>query len=78
MTSLATALGALPIAMSLGAAAKSRMGMGIVVVGGIIFSLVLTLFVIPAMYSYLSRGHKKKAVKNYELETVKSTYEKTV
>jgi hydrophobe/amphiphile efflux-1 (HAE1) family protein len=78
MTSLATALGALPIAMSLGAAAKSRMGMGIVVVGGIIFSLILTLFVIPAMYSYLSRGHKKKAQKNYELETVKSAYEKTV
>jgi multidrug efflux pump subunit AcrB len=60
MTSLATALGALPIAMSLGAAAKSRMGMGIVVVGGIIFSLILTLFVIPAMYSYLSREHRKK------------------
>jgi multidrug efflux pump len=60
MTSLATALGALPIAMSLGAAAKSRMGMGIVVIGGILFSLVLTLFVIPAMYSFLSREHKKK------------------
>jgi len=60
MTSLATALGALPIAMSLGAAAKSRMGMGIVVVGGILFSLTLTLFVIPAMYTYLSKTHKKK------------------
>jgi multidrug efflux pump len=59
MTSIATALGALPIAMSLGAAAKSRMGMGVVVVGGILFSLVLTLFVIPAMYSYLSREKKK-------------------
>lgn len=56
MTSLATALGALPIAMSLGAAAKSRMGMGIVVVGGIMFSLLLTLFVVPAIYSYLSRN----------------------
>jgi multidrug efflux pump subunit AcrB len=78
MTSLATALGALPIAMSLGAAAKSRMGMGIVVVGGIVFSLILTLFVIPAMYSYLSREHKKKSEKKHELETVKPTYEKTV
>ncbi len=68
MTSLATALGALPIAMSLGAAAKSRMGMGIVVVGGIIFSLILTLFVIPAMYSYLSREHKKKSKRNYDLD----------
>ncbi|KAA2244590.1 efflux RND transporter permease subunit [Chitinophaga agrisoli] len=55
MTSLAMALGALPIAMSLGAAATSRIPLGIVIVGGIIFSLILTLFVIPAMYSYLSR-----------------------
>lgn len=55
MTSLAMALGALPIAMSLGAAATSRIPLGIVIVGGIIFSLVLTLFVIPAMYTFLSR-----------------------
>ncbi len=55
MTSLATSLGALPIAMALGAGAKSRMGMGIVVVGGVMFSLILTLFVIPAMYTYLSK-----------------------
>lgn len=55
MTSIATALGAMPIALALGAGAKSRMGMGIVIVGGILFSLVLTLFVIPAIYSYLSK-----------------------
>jgi multidrug efflux pump len=60
MTSMATALGALPIALSLGAAAKSRMSMGIVVVGGILFSLVLTLYVIPAIYSYLSKKHVNK------------------
>ena len=54
MTSLATALGALPIAISLGAAATSRKPLGTVVVGGLIFSLVLTLFVIPAVYTYLS------------------------
>jgi len=44
--------------MALGAAAKSRMGMGIVIVGGTTFSLVLTLFVIPAIYSYWSKEHK--------------------
>ncbi|MBA9075717.1 efflux RND transporter permease subunit [Rufibacter quisquiliarum] len=55
MTSLAIALGALPIALALGAAAQSRMGMGIVIVGGTIFSLVLTLFVIPAIYAMWSR-----------------------
>lgn len=58
MTSLAMALGALPLALSLGAAATSRIPLGIVIVGGIIFSLILTLFVIPAMYSYLSTEKK--------------------
>ncbi|MBL7892402.1 MAG: efflux RND transporter permease subunit [Bacteroidia bacterium] len=60
MTSLATVLGAMPIALALGAGARSRMGMGIVVVGGLMFSLVLTLYVIPAMYSYLSKEQKAK------------------
>jgi HAE1 family hydrophobic/amphiphilic exporter-1/multidrug efflux pump len=54
MTSLATSLGALPIAMSLGDAATSRVPLGIVVVGGILFSLILTLFVIPAVYTFIS------------------------
>ena len=55
MTSLATALGALPIALALGAGATSRIPLGIVIIGGLLFSLVLTLFVIPAMYSFISR-----------------------
>jgi multidrug efflux pump len=58
MTSLAMALGSLPLALSIGAASQSRQPLGIVIVGGIMFSLVLTLFVIPAMYSYLSRQRK--------------------
>ena len=58
MTSLATSLGALPIALSLGAAATSRIPLGIVVVGGIMFSLILTLFVIPAVYTFVSGRHK--------------------
>jgi multidrug efflux pump len=58
MTSLATALGALPIAMALGAASRSRVPMGIVIIGGLIFSLMLTLYVIPALYTYLS-GKKR-------------------
>jgi multidrug efflux pump len=59
MTSLATALGALPIALALGASSQSRIPMGITIIGGLIFSLVLTLFVIPALYTYLSRNIKK-------------------
>lgn len=60
MTSLAIALGALPIALSLGAASTSRIGMGVVIVGGTIFSLVLTLFVIPAIYLMWSREKKHR------------------
>jgi hydrophobe/amphiphile efflux-1 (HAE1) family protein len=60
MTSLATSLGALPIALSLGSAATSRIPLGIVVVGGILFSLILTLFVIPAAYTYISGKHEAK------------------
>jgi len=54
MTSLATVFGALPIALALGASAKSRVPMGIVIIGGLVFSLGLTLYVIPALYTYLS------------------------
>jgi len=59
MTSLATSLGALPIALALGAGAKSRMSMGIVIVGGVLFSLIFTLYIIPAMYSVFSRKKEK-------------------
>ena len=62
MTSLAMSLGALPLALSLGAAATSRIPLGVVIVGGIMFSLILTLFVLPAMYSYLSSAKRKSAL----------------
>jgi multidrug efflux pump len=54
MTSIATILGALPIALSLGAASAGRKPLGVVIVGGLIFSLILTLYIIPAMYALLS------------------------
>lgn len=60
MTSLAIALGALPIALSLGAASTSRIGMGVVIVGGTVFSLILTLFIIPAIYYMWSRPKKHR------------------
>ena len=58
MTTLATTLGALPIAMAFGSAGKSRVPLGIVIVGGMLFALVLTLYVVPALYSYLSSKKK--------------------
>lgn len=60
MTSLTIALGALPIAIALGAASTSRIGMGVVIIGGTMFSLVLTLFIIPAMYLMWSRDKKHR------------------
>lgn len=58
MTSMATILGAVPIAFALGSGATSRIPMGVVVIGGLLFSLVLTLFVIPSLYLILT-GKKK-------------------
>lgn len=54
MTSLATMLGALPIALALGAAAQSRVPMGIAIIGGLMFSLILTLYIVPALYTLIS------------------------
>jgi multidrug efflux pump len=64
MTTLATTLGALPIALAIGSAGKSRIPLGIVIIGGLLFALILTLYVIPAMYSFLSL--KKKVTETDE------------
>ncbi len=54
MTSLTTILGILPLALATGAGAESRVSMGVTVVGGLFFATFLTLFVVPAVYSYLA------------------------
>jgi multidrug efflux pump len=59
MTSLATIFGALPIALALGAGSKSRMGMGIVIIGGLLFSMIISLYVIPAVYAIFVRDKKQ-------------------
>lgn len=59
MTSLATVLGALPIALALGGASTSRIPMGLTIIGGLLLSLLLTLYVIPAFYSYLASKENK-------------------
>lgn len=57
MTSLSTILGAMPIALALGAGSESRVSMGIAIIGGLTFSTILTLYVIPAMYTFISSSH---------------------
>mgnify|MGYP002759429191 FL=1 len=75
MTSLATILGAVPIAFAIGAGAKSRIPMGLVIIGGLLFSLILTLYVIPAMYTFLSRKKNKKKEVKEEPKKIEYSYE---
>ncbi|MEM1204842.1 MAG: efflux RND transporter permease subunit [Acidobacteriota bacterium] len=71
MTSLSTILGILPIALALGAGAESRKSMGIAVIGGLLAGSLLTLYVVPAMYTYLSgkRVRSEVAQRARELQT---------
>ncbi|SIR08852.1 efflux RND transporter permease subunit [Pontibacter lucknowensis] len=62
MTSLSTILGTLPIALALGAGSESRVSMGIAVVGGLIFATGLTLYIIPAIYSFFSSAEANLAL----------------
>ncbi|MDF2970054.1 MAG: putative Multidrug efflux transporter, partial [Microvirga sp.] len=55
MTSLSTVLGAVPLALASGAGAASRQQLGTVIIGGIVFSTLLTLFLVPAVYMLFSR-----------------------
>jgi hydrophobe/amphiphile efflux-1 (HAE1) family protein len=68
MTSLATIFGALPIALALGAGATSRVPLGIVIVGGLLFALILTLFVIPVMYIFIApKKYKVHDTESYDI-----------
>jgi multidrug efflux pump len=58
MTSLATMVGILPIALGLGAGGESRAPLGTAVVGGMFFSTILTYFVVPATYVTLERARE--------------------
>jgi multidrug efflux pump len=73
MTSVATIMGALPIALGLGAGSMSRKPLGYAIVGGVLFSTILTLFLVPVAYVLLDRlqRHARHPAKEPELvETV--------
>jgi multidrug efflux pump len=75
MTSLAVVLGSVPIAFALGAGAKSRVSLGIVIMGGMLFSLVLTLYIIPLMYVIFAS--KTRRDPDHEPEDAEKQEEKT-
>ncbi len=76
MTSSAMVLGILPIALSLGSSSESRQSLGIAVVGGLIFATFLTLYMIPAIYSFLSRNPKLDVI-DYTQMTVEADSNQT-
>ncbi|MFQ5650687.1 MAG: efflux RND transporter permease subunit [bacterium] len=76
MTSFSTILGILPIALALGAGSESRVPMGIAVIGGLLFASLLTLYVIPAMYSYFSKELEPESQPvDFDLEVEKEEVE---
>ena len=68
MTSMATILGALPIALALGSGSTSRIPMGVAIIGGLAFSLILTLYVIPVLYTLITSKEEKKILKEENIE----------
>lgn len=73
MTSFAMIAGTLPLAMGLGEAAKQRTAMGIAIIGGLVFSTLMTLFFVPAIFGYIDRLREwieKKFRPQYDMSLV--------
>ena len=78
MTTMAALMGTLPIAIGLGAGADSRRGLGLAVVGGLLFSQVVTLYITPVYYVYLDRLQRRFRGKRGRPERGERPYERPV
>ena len=76
MTTISTALGALPLALAHGAGAESRSALGIVIIGGVLFSTLLSLFVVPVFYLLLARFTKPSGFIARRLSELETRHEK--
>ena len=76
MTTIATVFGAMPLALATGAGAESRSSIGWVIVGGVTFSTVLSLFVVPTLYSLLARFTKPSSHVADKLRELEDKYKK--
>ena len=76
MTTIATVFGAMPLALATGAGAESRSSIGWVIVGGVTFSTVLSLFVVPTLYSLLARFTKPSSHISDKLRELEDKYKK--
>ena len=74
MTTISTALGAVPLAMATGAGAESREAIGIVIIGGVMFSTILSLFVVPIFYLLLARFSRPSGYLSSRLSELESTH----
>ncbi len=68
MTSISTVLGLIPLVFATGEGSRGRVAMGVAVVGGMVLSTILTLYVVPAVYSYISTERRAKAFTNETLQ----------
>jgi multidrug efflux pump len=73
MTSLCTAFGALPLMLASGAGAEARQAIGVVVFYGVVISVVLTLAVVPAVYTLVARNTKSPQTISKLIERLRGT-----